>query len=58
MFHGNKPGGMLEKATVNPERQNLLQKKLETNKNKLVDYKPEWRPAKLEGLAQFTAEKL
>lgn len=58
MFHGNKPGGMLEKATVNPERQNLLQKKLETNKNKLVDYKPEGRPAKLEGLAQFTAEKL
>lgn len=58
MFHGNKPGGMLEKATVTPERQNLLQKKLETNKNKLVDYKPEGRPAKLEGLAQFTAEKL
>lgn len=58
MFHGNKPGGMLEKATVNSERQNLLQKKLETNKNKLVDYKPEGRPAKLEGLAQFTAEKL
>ena len=58
MFHGNKPGGMLEKATVNPERQNLLQKKLETNKNKLVDYKPEGRPAKMEGLAQFTAEKL
>lgn len=58
MFHGNKPGGMLEKATVTPERQNLLQKKLETNKNKLVDYKPEGRPAKMEGLAQFTAEKL
>lgn len=58
MFHGNKSGGMLEKATVTPERQNLLQQKLETNKNKLVDYKPEGRPAKLEGLAQFTAEKL
>lgn len=58
MFHGNKSGGMLEKATVTPERQNLLQKKLETNKNKLVDYKPEGRPAKMEGLAQFTAEKL
>lgn len=58
MFHGNKPGGMLEKAAATPERQNLLQQKLETNKNKLVDYKPEGRPAKLEGLAQFTAEKL
>lgn len=58
MFHGNKPGGMLEKAAATPERQNLLQKKLETNKNKLVDYKPEGRPAKMEGLAQFTAEKL
>lgn len=58
MFHGNKPGGMLEKAAATPERQNLLQQKLETNKNKLVDYKPEGRPAKMEGLAQFTAEKL
>lgn len=58
MFHGNKPGGMLEKAAATPERQNLLQQKLETNKNKLVDYKPEGRPAKLEGLALFTAEKL
>lgn len=58
MFHGNKPGGMLEKAVATPERQNLLQQKLETNKNKLVDYKPEGRPAKMEGLAQFTAEKL
>ena len=37
MFHGNKPGGMLEKAAATPERQNLLQQKLETNKNKLVD---------------------
>lgn len=58
MFHGNKPGGMLEKAAATPERQNLLQQKLETNKNKLVDYKPEGGPAKLEGLVQFTAEKL
>lgn len=58
MFHGNKPGGMLEKAAATPERQNSLQQKLETNKNKLVDYKPEGRPAKMEGLAQFTAEKL
>lgn len=58
MFHGNKPGGMLEKAAATPERQNLLQQKLEANKNKLVDYKPEGRPAKMEGLAQFTAEKL
>lgn len=58
MFHGNKPGGMLEKAAATPERQNLLQQKLETNKNKLVDYKPEGRPAKMEGLAQFTAEKI
>lgn len=58
MFHGNKPGGMLEKAAATPERQNLLQQKLESNKNKLVDYKPEGRPAKMEGLAQFTAEKL
>lgn len=58
MFHGNKPGGMLEKAAATPERKNLLQQKLETNKNKLVDYKPEGRPAKMEGLAQFTAEKL
>lgn len=58
MFHGSKPGGMLEKAAATPERQNSLQQKLETNKNKLVDYKPEGRPAKMEGLAQFTAEKL
>lgn len=58
MFYGNKPGGMLEKAATTPERQNLLQQKLETNKNKLVDYKPEGRPTKLEGLAQVTAEKL
>lgn len=58
MFRGSKPGGMLEKAAATPERQNLLQQKLEDNKNKLVDYKPEGKAPTLEGVAQFTTEKL
>ena len=58
MFRGSKPGGMLEKVAATPERQNLLQQKLEDNKNKLVDYKPEGKAPTLEGLAQFTTEKL
>lgn len=58
MFRGSKPGGELERAAATPERQSLLQQKLEANKNKLVDYKPEGKAAKLEGLAQFTTEKL